>query len=68
MDSRGILGWDKVEGPLLNYGGYRSPNIQASEIKELYHNLLEYNNKLVFNLPSPIVHPQRNHIGEENEI
>ena len=57
VDSRGILGWEKVDKlarALVKLQGLSVTNAQASEIKELYHDLLEFDKKpLVF---SPVVH------------
>ena len=56
MDSRGILGWDRVDElakALVGLSGLSVTNSQAKEIKRLYDNLLEFDKRPLVFKPRP---------------
>ena len=61
MDSRNILGWDKVDElakALVNLSGLSVTDSQATEIQRLYHNLLEFDKRPLVFKPRPYSTPK----------
>ncbi len=76
-DSRGIPGWnhvDKLARGLVELRGLCVTGSEAEKIKELYHNLLEFDKRPLASQPRPLSTPrgrfgrrkQPSHFGEEH--